>query len=663
MSPKRPQCDVDADRTTRRWCRAGAWRFLLLGMVCVKLPVIAALPDEETGQRSAPVAMAADFAPANLDAVGSAEEQFVVRLYYRDRAQLDDWAGEFDLFEYADHEAGYVLARLSAGEWGSALAAGARVELDETRTDSLRRVGLAGINRYPCYRTVEETEATIEQLAAAHPDIARVTTIGTSWERVQHGPGAGYDLKVLTLTSAARPGPKPRLFIMAEHHARELATAETALRFAEELVAGYGVDPDITWMLDYGEVHVLPMANPDGRKWAEQGEWWRKNTDNTNRCALWPNYGTDLNRNCGYRWGLAGSSGTPCSDTYRGPAPFSEPENQAIRDYVRTLFPSQRGPGDNDPAPVTASGLVISLHSYAQLVLYPWGWTSAASPNAPDLHALGLKFGFFNRYTVQPAYALYATSGTVDDWAYGELGVASYTFEIGTDFFEPCANFAANVYPANRDALFFACKASRQPYLAPAGPDVIQVKAVEPTNQIGVPVTITASALTGRVYGSNPLPPNLTLGAARYSIDQPSWIEGTRLRSMTVVDGVFDETFEYLTATIDTGSLAPGRHTVFVEAQNAEGRWGVPTGTFFWVEPLAVTGSMTSEGFVLEWPGAASQFYRVWRAEGPGEAFTPFTGLLPGKFPRNRVVDPDRSVRARFYRVELELPPGTGYGQ
>ena len=632
-------------------------------MVLASLSVAAAVSDAGGGQRadSAFVAPAASMADGGSE--GPSREEFVVRLYYRDRAQLDAWAGEFDLFEFADHEAGYVLARLSAGEWGSALAAGARVELDEARTATLRRVGLAGINHLPCYRTVEGTEATIEQLAAAHPEIARVTAIGPSWERTQHGPNAGYDLKVLTLTSQVRPGPKPRLFVMAAHHAREMATAETAVRFAEELVAGYGVDPDVTWMLDFGEVHVLPMANPDGRKWAEQGEWWRKNTDNTNRCSIWPNYGTDLNRNCGYRWGLTGSSGTPCSDTYRGPAPFSEPENQAIRDYVRGLFPPQRGPGENDPAPDTASGLMISLHSYAQLVLYPWGWTTAASPNATGLHALGLKFGFFNRYTVQPAYALYTTSGTVDDWAYGELGVASYTFEIGTDFFEPCASFAGSVYPANRDALFYACKASRQPYGAPAGPDVIQVKAVAPTNQVGVPVVITASALTGRVYGSTPLPASLTLGAARYSIDQPSWVEGTRLRAMTVSDGAFDESFEYLTATIDTSALATGRHTVFVEAQDAEGRWGVPTAAFFWVEPLAVTGSMTNEGFVLEWPGAANQFYRVWRSEGSGTAFAPFTGLLPGKFPRNRVVDSDLSAKARFYRVQLELLPGRGLGQ
>ena len=60
---------------------------------------------------------------------------------------------------------------------------------------------------------------------------------------------------------------------MAEIHAREYVTAETAARFAEYLMANYGIDPDITWLLDYYKVYIVTMTNPDGRKMAEGGRF------------------------------------------------------------------------------------------------------------------------------------------------------------------------------------------------------------------------------------------------------------------------------------------------------------------------------------------------------------------------------------------------------
>jgi carboxypeptidase T len=71
------------------------------------------------------------------------------------------------------------------------------------------------------------------------------------------------------LTNQAITGTKPIFFLMAAIHAREYTTAESAMRFAEQLVRGYGRDPDATWLLDYTEIHVVPQANPDGRKQAE----------------------------------------------------------------------------------------------------------------------------------------------------------------------------------------------------------------------------------------------------------------------------------------------------------------------------------------------------------------------------------------------------------
>jgi len=57
---------------------------------------------------------------------------------------------------------------------------------------------------------------------------------------------------------------------------------------------------------------------------------WRKTRSANNGACI----GVDPNRNWGFRWGGEGASTSPCSETYRGPRPFSEPETAAIRDFI-----------------------------------------------------------------------------------------------------------------------------------------------------------------------------------------------------------------------------------------------------------------------------------------------------------------------------------------
>ena len=147
---------------------------------------------------------------------------------------------------------------------------------------------------------------------ADYPLLATWNDVGDSWEKVTPGGNPGYDLMVLKLTNSTIPGPKPKLFAMSSIHAREYTTAELNTRFAEHLVGNYGDDPDITWLLDYHEIHLMLQSNPDGRKHAETGISWRKNT-NENYCSpTSPNRGADLNRNFEFQWGCCGgSSGSP----------------------------------------------------------------------------------------------------------------------------------------------------------------------------------------------------------------------------------------------------------------------------------------------------------------------------------------------------------------
>jgi len=103
------------------------------------------------------------------------------------------------------------------------------------------------------------------------------------------------------------------------------------------------------------------------------------------------------------------------------------------------------------------------------------GWTNTNAPNYTQLQTLGRKFAFFNNHTPQKSYALYATSGTTQDHAYGVFGVAGYCFEMGTSFFQSCSTFESTIYPANFRALFYAAKVVRTPYITPLGPDAVNL--------------------------------------------------------------------------------------------------------------------------------------------------------------------------------------------
>jgi carboxypeptidase T len=123
-------------------------------------------------------------------------------------------------------------------------------------------------------------------------------------------------------------------------------------RFAETLIEGYGVDADLTWLLDEHEIHLMLHANPDGRKQAETGLSWRKNT-NENYCgATSTSRGADLNRNFAFQWGCCGgSSGDACSSTFRGASAASEPRDPVRPELHSVDLPRSAGrrPGCRGP--------------------------------------------------------------------------------------------------------------------------------------------------------------------------------------------------------------------------------------------------------------------------------------------------------------------------
>jgi hypothetical protein len=419
--------------------------------------------------------------------------------------------------------------------------------------------GLArGIPGFPCYRSVQETFAALDGLAARFPALATRLDIGDSWEK-SRDPGRGHDLVVLRLSNQGVVGPKPRLFISSALHARELATAELSLRFVEWLAERHGLDPDVTWILDHHEIHVLVLANPDGRVRAERGNLWRKNTD-ADYCVDPAGIGVDLNRNFSFAWACCGgASNDPCNERYRGAAAATEPETRAIQAYLREIFPQRRGL--DAAAAREAPGLMLDVHSPGRLVLSPWGF-AGIPPDGPALRRLARKLAFFNGYTPIRAVELYVADGTAADFAYGELGLAAIGLELGNSFFESCSAFEDSVWPENLPALLYVAKAARAPFALPAGPDTLDVRVGPRVVTAGARAMVTARIDDTRFSGLDGTEPAQPIAAAAAFLDVPPWSDPAAAVPLAAVDGAFDQPAESVWGWIETRGLALGRHLV-----------------------------------------------------------------------------------------------------
>lgn len=262
------------------------------------------------------------------------------------------------------------------------------------------------------YHSAASLEQDMRQLANSQPDIVELREIGRS---VENRP-------IWALRIGERRGSTRKVCFLGCHHAREWVAVEVPYRLAEYLVQHASQNPVRQW-LSQGEIWVAPMVNPDGHEHTRtENRLWRKNRRRNPDGSV----GVDPNRNYGYMWGTLNvntSSHVPSDDTYVGPHAFSEPETRAVRDLIaRELF---RG--------------ILTYHSYSQLILYPWGYTSRPVINPVDrdnILTLAERMQKLIRdvhgttYTAQQSSQLYPTAGDTTDWTYGVYQIPSFTIEL-----------------------------------------------------------------------------------------------------------------------------------------------------------------------------------------------------------------------------------------
>ncbi|WP_435204359.1 M14 family metallopeptidase [Micromonospora sp. bgisy143] len=365
--------------------------------------------------------------------------------------------------DYSEHGVLHVSA--TAAEAAAIGKLGFRLEPLAPPPSAERGAGEVGTLAFPPadsnYHDYAELTAVVNQAVADQPAIARKISIGTSYE--------GRDLMAVKISdNVGTDENEPEILFNAQQHAREHLTVEMAIYLLNLFTDSYGSDSRITNIVNSREIWIVPTVNPDGSEYdIATGSYrsWRKNRQPNSGSS---NVGTDLNRNWSYQWGCCGgSSGTTSSETYRGPSAFSAPETQALRNFVNSRVVGG----------VQQIKANIDFHTYSQLVLWPFGYTTANNPSGMSADqyntfaTIGQQMAATNSYTPEQSSDLYIADGTSIDWMWATHGIWAYTFEMypgsssGGGFYPPDEVIPAQT-TRNREAVLMLSEYADCPYRA-----------------------------------------------------------------------------------------------------------------------------------------------------------------------------------------------------
>ncbi|MCX7554619.1 M14 family zinc carboxypeptidase [Marinicella sp. S1101] len=521
---------------------------------------------------------------------------WIVLAHYQDKQAVLGLKPYYDLWKIDEKNKTVLMAVENVADFQELAEAGFSLVLHEALMRQQQQLknkslmGLKTIDGFACYRTVTETFAAMDQMLLDYPGLVTLVDIGDSWEKTQNA-SQGHDMQVVKITnSAITTADKPILYAMGSIHSREYPPAELVTRFAEYLLSEYGDDADVTWLVDHHEIHLLLQGNPDGRIVSEgEATAFQRKNYNANHCEGGGGFGdmqgVDMNRNFEFLWNQGtGSSGNDCSSAFRGDTAASEPETQAINNYIQTLFPDDRPDDLVTAAPLTKPGVYLDIHNVAELTLFPWGYADNAgqSPNHVQLQTLARKMSFFTGYRPEQSNAsLGGADGASDDNAYGTLGVAAYTIELGEGgFYSSCSSFDNTIWPDNRPAMIYAAKAARMPYVMASGPDVINLPPQPIKVSSGQTFNVSGTATDLQFNNSNGLESTQNISGIKAYLGTPSWSNGATAVDMVASDGVFDSKTEAFNGVLDSSGLSEGRHIVWFEATDSAGVTGVPHAVF-----------------------------------------------------------------------------------
>ncbi|XP_055678989.1 zinc carboxypeptidase-like isoform X1 [Lutzomyia longipalpis] len=274
------------------------------------------------------------------------------------------------------------------------------------------------------YFHLETINQWLDLQLSNHKDLTSVS-LGNSFE--------GRNIRGVKLS---RKAGNTAVFVEGGIHAREWISPATSTYILNQLLTSS--DPRVKELSENFDWFFFPVVNPDGYVYTfENDRLWRKNRKPYGPICR----GVDLNRNFNSSWNGPGSSSDPCTYDFAGGSVNSEPEVAAIAQFIKTHVKESR------------IKTFLSLHSYSQLLMFPFGSTTEQVPNYSDLKEIGQKAidALAKKHgtkfkTGSIIETIYPSSGGSSDWAYEEVGIKiSYTFELrgppdSTDMFILPAN-------------------------------------------------------------------------------------------------------------------------------------------------------------------------------------------------------------------------------
>ena len=326
-----------------------------------------------------------------------------------------------------------------------------------------------------CYHSYTEIQDTLFSLQNAYPEYVRVDTIGYSLlhDRPIYA--------VLVSDSAQYSTDRPTVAFFGQVHAEEIQGIELCIRGITQLASRPNAQyPQTEFIQRRRTVNTwfVPTANPDGLgvvhgdfedcNGDDIPEWdlgpdvtYRKNMRITH---LDPHFryelgmggdlsGVDLNRNFDINYyhgeGLLEGQHQEQYDYYRGEYAFSEPETQAIRDFVKIIQPL----------------LSVTYHTsrsglYSEKIMYPWNWGDDDDRLAPDQNLLD---NLANRLSLEINYTqlydhcipIHSTgrNGKMHDWMYAAGNWTNFQCELSD--IQPAEDEMNMIIEGNLPAMWF----------------------------------------------------------------------------------------------------------------------------------------------------------------------------------------------------------------
>ena len=350
------------------------------------------------------------------------EAEFLRELQSDEDLELDFWKaparGDVHIHVAPTKEKKFVKTLERAGLTYKILHSDIEELIEHERDALLKTAGQRDISL--SYQSLSQIETFLSDLAAAYPTRIRLSSIGKTADETDI-----WSVKISTDLDANN---KKAIWVETGTHAREWITIAVALNTIDSMTKLYGstgeLASQVTAMLDLYDWYFVPVHNPDGYEYSINiNRLWRKNRVSNPQS---PCYGVDLNRNWDANWSGAGASSSKCSDTYFGASALSEKETSALDSAVQATQANQE---------VVA---FLSIHSYSQLLLVPYGYTQTKPSDYNVLKSIAddamesLTAVHGTQFQVgTPPDLLYVASGGAYDHMKITRGIKySYTYEL-----------------------------------------------------------------------------------------------------------------------------------------------------------------------------------------------------------------------------------------